>query len=56
MNDEQFLKLLNYFSFSWAGYRKVRKGVKKRIARHMTESGCLDMDAYIHRLETDRAE
>ncbi len=53
MNDAQFLKLLDYFSFSWAGYRKVRKGVKKRIARHMDELGCRDMDVYIQRLEID---
>jgi len=35
MNDEQFRQLLDYFQYSWAGYRKVRKGVKKRISRHM---------------------
>ncbi len=54
MDDAQYSLLLDYFSFSWAGYRKVRKGVKKRIARHMTELACRNMDNYIHRLETDR--
>jgi chemotaxis protein methyltransferase CheR len=36
MNDQQFRQLLNRYEFSWTGYRKVRKGVKKRIHRYMT--------------------
>jgi chemotaxis protein methyltransferase CheR len=36
MDDDQFRQILNKFDLSWSGYRKVRKGVKKRITRHMT--------------------
>jgi chemotaxis protein methyltransferase CheR len=35
MNDQQFRQLLNRYQFSWEGYRKVRKGVKKRVHRYM---------------------
>ncbi|MBU0986521.1 MAG: hypothetical protein KKH68_04630 [Proteobacteria bacterium] len=52
MNDQQFRQLLNHLGFSWSGYRKVRKGVKKRIQRHMNRLGCRDMAAYL--IELDR--
>lgn len=48
MDDQSFKIILEYFDLSWQGYRRVRKGVKKRIARHMQEMGlrgvtdCLD--------------
>ncbi len=51
MDNESFTMLLDYFSFSWSGYQKVRKGVKKRIARHMEQLRCMDMSAYIIELE-----
>ena len=51
MDDVQFSKLLDYLGYSWAGYRKVRKGVKKRIRRHMRRLGCLDITAYLNMLE-----
>jgi len=50
MDDQQFRQLLNFFEFSWSGYRKVRKGVKKRIHRHMNRLGCRNMDAYLAEL------
>jgi chemotaxis protein methyltransferase CheR len=53
MDDHQFRKLLDWFGYSWAGYRKVRKGVKKRIARHMQELQCPAMDAYLELLASD---
>jgi len=31
MDDNQFQILLDYLQYSWTGYRRVRKGVKKRI-------------------------
>ncbi len=37
MTDDQFCELLDFFKLSWRGYRKVRKGVKKRLVRHMAE-------------------
>jgi len=51
MDDNQFRKLLERQNLSWAGYRKVRKGVKKRIRRHMKELGCRDIEAYLSELE-----
>ncbi|MBW2737379.1 MAG: hypothetical protein JRE64_00740 [Deltaproteobacteria bacterium] len=63
MDDNQFRKLLERQNLSWAGYRKVRKGVKKRIRRHMRkgvkkrirrhmrELGCRDIEAYLSELE-----
>lgn len=47
MDDRHFQQLLEYLGLSWAGYRKVRKGVKKRIARHMEQLGCRSMEEYI---------
>jgi len=47
MDDKHFRELLDHLGLSYAGYRKVRKGVKKRIARHMERLGCRDMAAYI---------
>jgi chemotaxis methyl-accepting protein methylase len=47
MNDDQFRQLLDFFGFSWSGYRKVRKGVKKRISRHMQELNCSNIDRYL---------
>jgi chemotaxis methyl-accepting protein methylase len=52
MEDHQFRQLLEHLGLSWRGYRKVRKGVKKRIARHMQDLGRRNMAAYL--LELDR--
>lgn len=47
MNDDQFRQILDRFNYSWTGYRKVRKGVKKRISRHMQELNCPNIKAYL---------
>jgi chemotaxis methyl-accepting protein methylase len=47
MDDQQFRQLLNRFGFSWSGYRKVRKGVKKRLNRHMKALGCRNVAEYL---------
>jgi len=47
MDDQQFHQLLDRFELSRSGYRKVRKGVIKRIGRHMLEIGCRDISAYL---------
>ena len=47
MDDDQFKQLLNFLGYSWEGYRKVRRGVKKRIGRHMQQLGCRSIDAYL---------
>lgn len=51
MDDHQFRQLLQRFGLSWKGYRKVRKGVKKRIRRHMRELGCQTVEAYLDELD-----
>jgi len=51
MHDDQFRQLLDWFNFSWTGYRKVRKGVKKRISRHMQELNCPSIKAYLSLLQ-----
>jgi chemotaxis protein methyltransferase CheR len=51
MDDQQFLQLLNRFGLSWEGYRKVRRGVKKRIVRHMQQLGCRGVEEYLSALE-----
>jgi chemotaxis methyl-accepting protein methylase len=52
LDDDKFKQLLTYFNLSWSGYRRVRKGVKKRIRRHMRHAGCQDMASYMHCLST----
>jgi chemotaxis protein methyltransferase CheR len=50
MDDHQFRELLERMGLSWKGYRKVRKGVKRRLGRHMQELGCSNVRAYSHLL------
>ncbi|KPJ75863.1 MAG: hypothetical protein AMJ54_13690 [Deltaproteobacteria bacterium SG8_13] len=52
--DDSFRQLLDHFDRSWSGYRKVRKGVKKRLYRHMQQLGCRRMSDYLAVLEKDR--
>ncbi len=51
MNDQHFHQLLQHLGLSWRGYRKVRKGVKKRICRHMYQLGCRDVSTYLLKLD-----
>ena len=53
LNDQQFKQLLDALGLSWRGYRKVRKGVKKRIARHMQAQGVRSISAYLALLKSD---
>jgi chemotaxis methyl-accepting protein methylase len=53
MDDRQFRQLLDHFGYSWEGYKRVRKGVKKRISRHMHQLGCTTMEKYLHSLDRD---
>lgn len=55
MDDDQFRQLLNFFNMSWKGYRKVRKGVKKRVAGHMQDLACRNLQAYLERLRKEPA-
>lgn len=51
MNDQDFYLLLEFLGLSWQGYRKVRKGVKKRVSRHMQALGCRSVQEYLEQLE-----
>ncbi len=51
LSDFEFRELLNYFNRPWSGYRKVRKGVKKRLRRQMKRLGISSVDQYILVLE-----
>ena len=53
MDDYQFRQLLKRLCLSWEGYRRVRKGVKKRIRRHMHELGCRNVQDYLLVLDTN---
>jgi len=53
MRESEIAALLDRFALSPEGYRKVRKGVQKRIVRHMQELRCPSMKAYLERLDTD---
>jgi chemotaxis methyl-accepting protein methylase len=50
LNDQDFRTLLQHYDRPWSGYRKVRKGVKKRLRRHMIQLGCATLDAYLQEL------
>jgi chemotaxis methyl-accepting protein methylase len=56
MEDTQFRQLLDRFGYSWAGYYRVRKGVKKRLARRMHEIRCRNIEEYIEAIEEKREE
>ena len=56
MDDDQFRQLLDYFHYSWAGYRKVRKGVKKWISRHMQQLRCPNIESYLNLIERNDQE
>ena len=51
MDDDQFRKILAHMGYSWAGYRKVRKGVKKRLSRHMQRLDCNNISDYLNLLD-----
>ena len=55
MEDTHFQMLLDRFGFSRGGYRRVRKGVKKRLSRHMQEMHCENIENYIETIKKDRA-
>jgi chemotaxis methyl-accepting protein methylase len=53
MHEFDFRLILDRFALSAEGYRKVRKGVQKRIVRHMQKLRCPTMKVYLERLEMD---
>lgn len=55
MDDASFRQVLRFFALSWDGYRRVRKGVKKRLAQHMQELGQRRVGDYLDLLGRDPA-
>jgi len=53
MSDAEFRRLLDLFDLSWEGYRKVRKGVKKRLSRHVQALGLRCVEDYLAALDSD---
>jgi chemotaxis protein methyltransferase CheR len=51
MDDHQFYTILDRLHRSRRGYRKVRKGVKKRLTRHMQRLGCHTVSDYLRVIE-----
>ncbi len=54
MDDRQFRHLLDFLGLSWAGYRKVRKGAKKRVSRYMQQLGFRSIDEFLSAMEKNR--
>lgn len=52
LSDDEFRILLQDLDRPWDGYRKVRKGVKKRIRRHMEQVGCRTVEDYVRLMKT----
>jgi chemotaxis methyl-accepting protein methylase len=55
MSPEGFRQLLDRLGYSWAGYRKVRRGVQRRITRHMEQLGCREISDYLEIISQDEA-
>ncbi len=53
LSDPEFQTLLNRLDLSWEGYRKVRKGVKKRLRRRVIELGFRRFGDYLAAIEAD---
>ncbi len=55
LNDDAFRHLLHVLDRPWTGFRKVRKGVKKRLRRHMQSLGCSTVEQYLRHLQRQPA-
>ena len=56
LSDTEFRSLLEHLNRPWAGYRKVRKGVKQRVRRHMQNLACSTVEQYLVQLARQPAE
>lgn len=56
LTDDDFRKLLDHYDRPWRGFRKVRKGVMKRVRRHMDSLHCSSISEYIDILDRSRIE
>jgi len=53
MDPRDFARLLDRFTLCAEGYRNVRRGVQKRIVRHMQELRCSAIKDYLAQLDAD---
>jgi chemotaxis methyl-accepting protein methylase len=51
LDDDAFRRVLEHLDRPWSGFRKVRKGVKKRLRRHMQLLGCQSVETYLQMLD-----
>lgn len=56
MTDDQFREILRFFGLSWEGYRRVRRGVKKRLRARMLALDLRSVKEYLQRLAADDEE
>lgn len=56
LSDDEFRQLLEALNRPWAGYRKVRRSVKKRVRRHMEKLGCNTVGNYLQQLSLSPEE
>jgi chemotaxis methyl-accepting protein methylase len=56
LGDDEFKELLHHFNRPWKGYRKVRKGVIKRLRHHMKELDCTSLAEYLEIVEQSKKE
>lgn len=47
LSDDDFRKVLSFCNRPWKGYRKVRKGVMRRIRQRMRRIGCTTVHDYL---------
>ncbi|MBU0517030.1 MAG: hypothetical protein KJ621_19920 [Proteobacteria bacterium] len=55
LSDPEFGRILQKFDLSWEGYRRVRKGVKKRLRRRWVELGLTRVEDFLAALDEDPA-
>ena len=55
MDDQQFRQILDFLGLSWSGFRKIRKGVKKRVNRFMQEKSFQDIRGFLTALSENKA-
>lgn len=55
LSDPEFSRILQKFDLSWEGYRRVRKGIRKRLRRKWIELGLTRVEDFLAALDADPA-
>jgi chemotaxis protein methyltransferase CheR len=53
VDDYQFRRVLDFLGLSWSGYRRVRKGGKRRLGRYLQDRGFRRMEPFLSVLDRD---